>query len=815
MGEDWGSKEEGKLDFDSAGQAIGYISLDQARVVALRHARDNRGFYGRRYAQRDLIWEVVSAEETEDYYEIKLSYRPAQGFRGQPGLEQFTIDKTGPIEFRQILDEPVEPRRLRLPPVLVALALVVGLVAVIGVALTVGGLGRGDSDEPSPPESGVSPPELVLIPQETPISGGSTPTPPLASPSRVIDPDRQDTPVSGGSTPASPLASPSGVIDPAPQDTPVSGESTPAPPLASPRPVIDPTPSPLAPRPSPVASAASEGDTRGMTRGATISGRVTDAKTGMPLADIDIDGDNVTQGQRGTHSRTDQDGRYTLEGVAPGSYRIRAEARGQDYIQEYYDSRLGWDNADLVVVEGAETLENINFALETGGIISGYVTDRTTGHPIAGVQVNSDSLEHSFGSDAMTDASGRYTLTGLAPGSHRVRAEVQGQAYVRAFYKDVISWDDANLVVVKGKEEVKGIDFSLQRGASVSGRMVDDETLSPISGLEIRARLDDGDDVSWAESNFDGTYTLLAVPEGVLEISARGRGYIEERTKVTIRGQAPIEDFDLTLSLGSSIAGRVFDRDTGFPIANLEVHAVVPPNRQHVAWERTDADGRFTLSGIAPGLIDVVAQGQDYVPHQQRVSVLDRERVTGLEMELSAGGTVSGRVTDGATGAPVTRATVRIYWVDSDFETETVTDEQGAYRLTGLGEGRHRLRVEVYGQNYVRQFYSGKTVWDRADLVTIRGQEEISDVDFLLVRGAAISGRVVDRETGRPIPGMDLRARINGNDLAWATTNNDGVYILRGIPDGEIEVAVWGQGYIERQRIIRVSDGQDVIGVDF
>ena len=176
MAADGNHKEEEKLDFDSAGQAIGYISLDQARVVALRHARDNRDFYVRRYSRRDLIWEVVSAEETEDYYEVKLSYRPARGFRGQPGVEQFTIDKAGSIEFRQILDEPVDPRRLRLPPVLVVLALVVGLVAVIGVALTVG---RGDGGEPSPPESGVSPPELVTVPQEIPISGGSTPTFPL------------------------------------------------------------------------------------------------------------------------------------------------------------------------------------------------------------------------------------------------------------------------------------------------------------------------------------------------------------------------------------------------------------------------------------------------------------------------------------------------------------------------------------------------------------------------------------------------------------------------------------------------------------
>jgi len=69
-------------------------------VLALRHAYDNRDIYGR-YADRELVWEVVGAEESEDFYEVTLSYRPARWFIGTRGLEQFYIDKAGPIEFRR------------------------------------------------------------------------------------------------------------------------------------------------------------------------------------------------------------------------------------------------------------------------------------------------------------------------------------------------------------------------------------------------------------------------------------------------------------------------------------------------------------------------------------------------------------------------------------------------------------------------------------------------------------------------------------------------------------------------------------------
>ena len=44
----------------------------------MQHARDNTDCYGRRYARRELVWEVASEEEGEDYYQVRLSYRPAR-----------------------------------------------------------------------------------------------------------------------------------------------------------------------------------------------------------------------------------------------------------------------------------------------------------------------------------------------------------------------------------------------------------------------------------------------------------------------------------------------------------------------------------------------------------------------------------------------------------------------------------------------------------------------------------------------------------------------------------------------------------------
>ena len=132
MSEDFEKKEEEeKLEFTAEGEALGYISLDQARVLALRTARDEPDFYGPVYSQRNLIREVLESQEGEDYYQIRLSYRPADRFNGTAGAELFTIDKLGGIESRQLLAAP-RPKSIILP----ALSILTGLV-VVG-ALSVG-----------------------------------------------------------------------------------------------------------------------------------------------------------------------------------------------------------------------------------------------------------------------------------------------------------------------------------------------------------------------------------------------------------------------------------------------------------------------------------------------------------------------------------------------------------------------------------------------------------------------------------------------------------------------------------------------------
>ncbi len=80
MAEDQGKQEEEKFDFTREGEVLGYISLDQAQVLAMRTARESPGAYGMSFVDVPMAFEVVSSEGTEDHYVITLStVHPAPG----------------------------------------------------------------------------------------------------------------------------------------------------------------------------------------------------------------------------------------------------------------------------------------------------------------------------------------------------------------------------------------------------------------------------------------------------------------------------------------------------------------------------------------------------------------------------------------------------------------------------------------------------------------------------------------------------------------------------------------------------------------
>jgi hypothetical protein len=156
--------------------------------------------------------------------------------------------------------------------------------------------------------------------------------------------------------------------------------------------------------------------------GAAVTGTITAASGGAAIAGVSVSAyDATTNVYIKDGAASSADGSYTIWGLTPGAYAIKFRGN-TTYAQQYYNNTFGWNWATPVtVVVGAPTT-NINFSLVTGGNISGTITAGSS--PVSGVYVYANDAATgigSYGSSSVSAADGSYTISGLIPGSYKVR----------------------------------------------------------------------------------------------------------------------------------------------------------------------------------------------------------------------------------------------------------------------------------------------------------------------------------------------------------------------------------------------------------
>ena len=274
--------------------------------------------------------------------------------------------------------------------------------------------------------------------------------------------------------------------------------------------------------------------------------------------------------------------------------------------------------------------------LRRGASISGRVSDAETGLPIANVDVAAGPKgvpDSSHLSRVRTDVNGNYTLMGLPEGIIEIHSD-DTQGYIGHMDRTV---------TVGISEEVTGIDYSLHRGATISGRVTDVETGLPISGVKIQAEeVGEGRTRSRDDVGDDGRFTIGGLTPGVYVVTAEGetKGYVRElyddkharadAALVAVTGTDAVEGIDFGLKRGATISGRVMDAGTGLPIANMDVKATLGDG-DDLSWSETNIYGRYTLKGIPDGVMEVVVAGQGYLQTSKTVTIRGGQNLTGID----------------------------------------------------------------------------------------------------------------------------------------------------------------------------------------
>jgi protocatechuate 3,4-dioxygenase beta subunit len=265
-------------------------------------------------------------------------------------------------------------------------------------------------------------------------------------------------------------------------------------------------------------------------------------------------------------------------------------------------------------------------------IIRGHVLDAASGRPLKKAQVRAASPELRENRLAITDNNGAYELKNLAAGRYQLTAN-KG-AFVSLQYGQTRPFEQGKPLEVRDAQLLEKIDFSLPRGAVVTGRVVD-EIGEPTSDAQVmiqRYQYVNGRrqlfPVRSAQTNDIGEYRLFGIPPGQFVISAVFRGgdilgldgapndnrsgyaptfypgttNATEAQRVTLAVAQTLNDINIPLSPTrmARISGTAVNAE-GKPIAGLLILLQAGGTSIQSIGNQIKPDGSFTVSGVAPG----------------------------------------------------------------------------------------------------------------------------------------------------------------------------------------------------------------------
>jgi len=578
--------------------------------------------------------------------------------------------------------------------------------------------------------------------------------------------------------------------------------------------------------------------------GGRISGTLTDPE-GKPLANVRVVLQGIAPGHIFTFpGQTDANGRYLLDPTSgippgPGPYTLLVKVEG---------FRAG--KRDRIDLGEDGVAENVDFQLQVSsfGSLSGQVFLPDGQTPAAGVRVFPvlpgsiwpDPTVHQSaiflqgepfvvnGSQAaVTDAAGRFRIERLEAGDYRVLAVpcLSGLAYgLPNLFAEALPQDprleqassalsEAVAVPENGVGEVR---LTLALAGRIEGRVRSAEDGRPLPDVSVSAQprhgqfsFGGGSDV--VHTDAAGRFQIPGLSPGtyILGASAAGRMHPGREIEVVAGGTATVE-LKMWAWKPVTVAGRVLLPDGQTPAPR----AYVTLEGQALRPARTDSEGRFELVGEALGRTRVVAWKVGY---GSAVSGWFNLPPGGarrdLTVTLAEAGTVSGRIAwaDGSDGGPGELVVVAVpagrslAKVDPGRRWDWST--VGAFRQARADqEGRFTLTDVTAGPNTLVVFVNGLPRWVRKEVgvqrrcaPTVGGTLEGLVWTLPPARGRLI-GRVLDADSGRPLPGgsLTLIHEVLGIYRLSVQTDDQGCYTFAGIPPGAYRVLVSAPAHANR-----------------
>ena len=485
----------------------------------------------------------------------------------------------------------------------------------------------------------------------------------------------------------------------------------------------------------------------------SISGRVTIKDKGAAGVVIALQKTEAPSplevNPRGT---TDLDGYYRINNVPPGSYYVSPSTPA------YVAAGAKETKNKTVIVGEDDNVEDIDFSLVRGGVITGRVTD-ADGHPVIQQEVTV-YLANAFDQAtperpavrvgaAATDDRGIYRVYGLAPGRYKVAAGrsdtiVSYSGYGRTNYRQVFHpdvTDQAKATIIETDEgtEATNVDIALGRAMqtfTVSGRIVDGEKGTPVPGVRVGVQRNLGQRFefmnTFAGSNAQGDFIIEGLIPGkytVFLLQNQGDMRVESLTFEVI--DQDVTGLTVRLTKGAAVSGIVAfesqDKAALAKLSELQVRGYVANPSGVIAMGSSarspiGADGSFHMSGLPAGTINftvgslnnpyplkgisIVRIEREGTPVGRGVELKDGEQVSGLRLVLTIGNaSLRGLVkVENGTLPEGMRIFVRVNRLGETYTLAgAVVDARGRFLMEGLPAGTYELFAMAGGRVVKRE----------------------------------------------------------------------------------------------------------------
>jgi hypothetical protein len=599
--------------------------------------------------------------------------------------------------------------------------------------------------------------------------------------------------------------------------------------------------------------------------GGRISGAVTNAAGGAPVP--------ITTGNAGVsifnsigvavmQMYTENDGTYETPSLPPGTYYVETQ-NVPGFGNQLY-SAIGCSGCPVltgvpVTVTAGNTTGNINFALAAAGSISGTLTNAAGGAAISGANVQVFSITGSNVGNANTNASGVYTIGGLAPGSYYVRTN-QGGSFINEIYNDIpcqqcaVTTSGAALVPVTTGATTSNINFALTTGGRISGFVTNASGGAAIQNVGVQLFNSQSVSMGTFNSQANGSYTTAGLPAGTYYVRTNNSlGFINELYNDI---QCPItvcqasDGTAITVTLGvtttninfalNATAGKITGAVTtagGAPIQNVTVQVYNSFGR-FMGGPVTDVSGNYSTQSLPDGTyflrtangLGFVEQLYDHVDCPSAclpltgtpVIVAGGATITGKNFALSPGGGITGTIRDGFTLAVLPNVNVAIYTSAGVFVKAAGTLSNGAYLATGLPAGTYFLRT-VNNSGYQDRIYNNLPFCGTTCLVTdglgvpVTVGNTTANANFFL---APAVEKTQNGNFSNGLTGWSIFASPNNPaDLVWKFVNNAFQYYrVNGSQSGVVlqntgASFASGAGMLAQFDLINTSDARKRISV--